>query len=132
MAAFHFELVAPERLLFSGDVQSVMVPGSEGDMTILKDHAPIMVMLRPGIVEMVTNKDKRRLFVRGGFLDMSSLGLSILAEQAVPIEEFNADRIDAEIRDAEDDLRDAVVGESKRLASEKLDQLRELKAALKI
>jgi len=132
MAAFHFELVAPERLLFSGDVESVMVPGSEGDMTILNDHAPIMVMLRPGIVELVTSKDKRRLFVRGGFLDMSSLGLSILAEQAVPIEEFNADRIDAEIRDAEDDLRDAVVGESKRLASEKLDQLRELKAALKI
>jgi F-type H+-transporting ATPase subunit epsilon len=132
MAAFHFELVAPERLLFSGDVQSVMVPGSEGDMTILKDHAPVMVMLRPGIVELVTDKETKRLFVRGGFLDMSSLGLSILAEQAVPIEELNAVRLDAEIRNAEDDLRDAAAGEAKRQAGEKLDQLRELKAALKL
>ena len=132
MAAFHFELVVPERLLFSGNVESVMVPGSEGDMKILKDHAPVMIMLRPGIVEVVTDKDKKRLFVRGGFLDMSSLGLSILAEQAVPIEELNADRIATEIRDAEDDVRDAAEGEARRLASEKLDQLRELKAALKI
>ncbi len=132
MAAFHFELVAPERLLFKGDVESVMVPGSEGDMTILKDHAPVMIMLRPGIVEVVTDKDTKRLFVRGGFLDMSSLGLSILAEQAVPIEALNADRIATEIRDAEDDMRDAAEGEAKRLASEKLDQLRELKAALNI
>jgi F-type H+-transporting ATPase subunit epsilon len=89
-------------------------------------------MLRPGIVKLVTDKETRRLFVRGGFLDMSDQGLSILAEQAVPIEELNGDRLDTEIRDAQDDMRDAAEGEAKRLASEKLDQLRELKAALKI
>lgn len=101
-------------------------------MTILKDHAPVMAMLRPGVVEFVTDKDRRRLFVRGGFVDMSSLGLTILAEQAIPIEDLNGDRIAAEINDAEDDVRDAVEGEAKRLANERLDQLRELKDALKI
>ena len=133
MAAFHFELVSPERLLFAGDVEAVVVPGSEGAFTVLKDHAPVMSVLRPGIVEVdETASKKQRLFVRGGFADVSSNGLTILAELAVPIEDLDASKIDAQIQDAEEDVNDAVSLEAKRIASEKLDQLREVRAFLSL
>jgi F-type H+-transporting ATPase subunit epsilon len=75
---------------------------------------------------------KQRLFVRGGFADVAPSGLTILAELAMPVEDFDAAAIAAQIRDAEEDVADAVSDEQKRLASEKLDQLRELKEALGI
>ena len=133
MAAFHFELVSPERLLFAGNVEAVVVPGAEGAFTVLQDHAPVMSVLKPGIVEVdETATKKQRLFVRGGFADVSSTGLTILAEQAIPLEDLDAAKIDAQIQDAEEDLSDATSDEGKRLAAEKLAQLREVRAVLSI
>jgi F-type H+-transporting ATPase subunit epsilon len=133
MAAFHLELVSPERLLFAGDVDAVVVPGAEGAFTVLKDHAPVMAVLRPGIVEVEESQTKKqRLFVRGGFADVSSHGLTILAEQAIPLEELDAAKIDKQIADAEEDVHDATSAEAKRLAAEKLAQLREVRAVLSI
>lgn len=132
MAAFNFELVSPEKLLFSGEVEAVSVPGLEGAFTVMKDHAPVMTALRPGVVEIARDGGAQKLFVRGGFADISDKGLTILAEQAVPLEDLNADKIAAEIRNGEEDLADAKSGEARRQAQEKLDQLRELKAALGI
>ena len=78
MAAFPFELVSPERLLFTGEVESVVVPGSEGEMTVMKDHAPLMTTLKPGIVTVNETAGKsQRLFVRGGFADVAPTGLTI-------------------------------------------------------
>ena len=133
MAAFHFELVSPEKLLFSGEVESVVVPGAEGAFTVLKDHAPVMSTLKPGLVEVSHVAGKaQRLFVRGGFADVAAGGLTILAEQAIPVEDLDAGRIGAEIRNAEEDVADAKSDEARRVASEKLAQLGELKAALGI
>ena len=132
MAAFNFELVSPEKLLFSGEVEAVSVPGLEGAFTVMKDHAPVMSALRPGVVEIARASGAQKLFVRGGFADVSAKGLTILAEQAIPLEDLNADKIAAEIRNAEEDVADAKAGEARRQAQEKLDQLRELKAALGI
>jgi F-type H+-transporting ATPase subunit epsilon len=133
MAAFHFELVSPERLLFSGNVEAVVVPGAEGAFTVLKDHAPVMAVLKAGVIEVdETQTKKQRLFVRGGFADVSAAGLTILAEQAVPVEEFDAAKLDAQITDAEEDLNDAASDEAKRLAAEKLAQLREVRAVLNL
>jgi len=133
MAAFHFELVSPERQLFSGAVEAVVVPGAEGAFTVLKDHAPVMAVLKPGIVEVNESQTrKQRLFVRGGFADVSSMGLTILAEQAIPVEELDTAKIDAQIADAEEDLGDATTDEGKRLAAEKLAQLLEVRAVLNI
>jgi F-type H+-transporting ATPase subunit epsilon len=130
---FHFELVSPERLMFSGEVEAVIVPGTEGQFTVLKDHAPLMTRLKPGIVEVdETASKKSRLFVRGGFADVAPSGLTILAEVAMPVEEFDAAAITAQIKDAEEDVADATSDEQKRLANEKLDQLRELREALAI
>ena len=131
MAAFHFELVSPEHLVFSGEVDSVVVPGSEGQFTVLKDHAPVMTTLKPGVVEVAEGASKtHRVFVRGGFADVAPTGLTVLAEQAISLDDLDTTRLAQEIKNAEEDFNDAAEGEARRMASEKLDQLRELKAAL--
>jgi F-type H+-transporting ATPase subunit epsilon len=130
MAAFHFELVSPERLLFSGDVEAVAVPGTEGQFTVMKGHAATMSTLKPGIVEVDRGSSKQRLFVRGGFADVSSTGLTILAEQAIPVEELDLARIEREIKNAQEDVADATGDEARRMAVEKIAQLQEVKAAL--
>ncbi|HEX4766709.1 MAG TPA: F0F1 ATP synthase subunit epsilon [Lichenihabitans sp.] len=133
MASFLFELVSPEKLLFTGEVEEVVVPGTEGEFTVLKDHAPLMSTLKPGVVTVGETAGKRtRLFVRGGFADVAPTGLTILAEMAVPVEELDAAKIEAEMQDAREDVADAPSDESRRLAQEKLDQLGELRAALQI
>lgn len=131
MASFQFELVSPERLLFAGEVEAVVVPGAEGQFTVMRDHAPFMATMKPGVVEVIESGSRsRRLFVRGGFADVSPSGLTILAEQAIPVEEMNLAQIEAEIQYAEEDLADAKTDETRRLAAEKVSQLRETKAAL--
>jgi len=130
MPSFQFELVSPERLLFAGEVDSVVVPASEGQITVLKDHAPFMSTMKPGVVEVSDGARTQRLFVRGGFADVSAKGLTILAEQAVTVEELDLAAIDAEIKNAEEDFNDARTDDARRAASERLSQLREVKAAL--
>jgi len=99
MASFHFELVSPERLIFSGEVQQVVVPGSEGAFTVLQGHAPMMSTIRPGVIEVFETRDRsNKLFVRGGFADVSDKGLTILAEQALPLAELDAAALDAQLR----------------------------------
>jgi F-type H+-transporting ATPase subunit epsilon len=131
MATFHFELVSPARLLFEGPVESVVVPGAEGDMTIMANHAALMTSLRPGVVTVQEGKGTVRLFVRGGFADVNANGLTILAEQATPVEELNADVIAAEMKNAEEDIRDAKTDEARRVAEEKLGQLKDVMAVLR-
>jgi F-type H+-transporting ATPase subunit epsilon len=132
MATFHFELVSPDKVLFNGSAQSVLVPGSEGDFQVLSDHAPVMTAMRPGVVGIDDAEGKhRRVFVRGGFADASKAGLILLAETAIPFEDLNADTLGQEIKNAEEDLADAAEDE-KRLAQEKLDRLRELKDSIKL
>jgi F-type H+-transporting ATPase subunit epsilon len=132
MASFHFELVSPDKLLFNGEAEDVLVPGTEGDFVVLRDHAPVMTSLRPGIVDIGEGQGKHtRLFVRGGFADVSAAGCILLAETAIPVDELSADHLGLEIKSAEEDLADASE-DQKRLAQEKLDRLKELKDALKI
>jgi len=131
MATFHFELVSPDKLMFSGEAESVLVPGSEGDFVVLKDHAPVMAALKPGVIAIEDAAGKHnRIFVRGGFADVGPTGLIVLAETALPEGELDAARLDQEIRDTEEDLADAP-DDQKRLWQEKLDRLRELKSAMK-
>lgn len=131
MAAFHFELVSPERLIFSGEVEQVVVPGSEGVFTVLQNHAPMMSTIRPGVVEVMESRDRtNKLFVRGGFADVSPNGLTILAEQAIPLAELDAAKIDAELRAAEEDLEDASTDEARASAMTRRDQFAAMRAAL--
>jgi F-type H+-transporting ATPase subunit epsilon len=130
MATFHFELVSPEKLLYSGEVEAVVVPGIEGLFTVMKDHAPVMTVLKAGVVEIDESANKKiKLFVRGGFVDVAG-SLTILAESAKPLEELDAAQLAQEIKNAEEDLADATTEAAKKLAAEKIDQLNELRAAL--
>jgi F-type H+-transporting ATPase subunit epsilon len=131
--AFHFELVSPEKILFSGDVDSVVIPAGEGEMTIMGGHAPTMTSLRPGVVTVTrAGAAAERLFVRGGFADVSASGFILLAEQSLPLDKLDAAVLDGEIKNASEDVADAKDAEAKHRAETKLSQLRELKAALKI
>lgn len=128
---FKFELVSPARLLISEEMSQVVVPGSEGDFTMLKDHSPFMTTVRPGVLEATSTSGKvSKIFVRGGFADASPAGLTILAEQAIPVEELDAGLIAKEIKDAEEDLADAATDEAKRVAQIKLDQLKAVLGAV--
>lgn len=129
--SFAFELVSPERLLLSEQVLSVVVPGTEGEFTVLKDMAPFMSTIKPGVVTVSRSSGPdQRYFVRGGFADVSPNGLTILAEQALPVETLDPALIAAEIRNAEEDLADAKDDEARTAASLKLGQLKDAQAAL--
>jgi F-type H+-transporting ATPase subunit epsilon len=128
MATFAFELVSPEKLLFSGQVEQVVVPGSEGDFAVLKDHAPVMSTLRPGIATVTDDKGQvKRLFVRGGFAEVSRGGLTILAEQALPVEEVTEFVVAAEVKAAEAEFAAALTEEGRRVAAEKLAHILQLR-----
>ena len=132
MATFPFELVSPDRVLFSGPAQSVVVPGNEGDFQVLTDHAPLVTSVRPGVVGIEDAAGRRhRVFVRGGFAEVHPLGLVLLAETAIPFEDLSAAHLDQEIKNAEQDLADASE-DQKRQAQEKLDRLRELRDSMKL
>lgn len=133
-ALFPFELVSPDRLLFSGQVEAVVLPAAEGEMTVMAGHAPMIVALRPGVVLVEENKSKNgveQLFVRGGFADIRPDGLTLLADVAVPMSEFKQDFFDHQIRQAEEAYHSATTDDAKRLAAEKLSQLREVRTLVK-
>jgi F-type H+-transporting ATPase subunit epsilon len=129
---FQFELVSPERLLMSAPVDQVVVPGSEGYFTVLKGHAPFMSTLKPGVVDVTPagGGAVTRIFVRGGFADVSSEGLTILAEQAIPLAEVDADMLAQQVRNAEEDVADAKDGATRDAAALRLHQLKEVQTAL--
>ena len=131
MAGLHFELVSPAKLLFSGDVASVTLPGTEGDMGIFAGHAPVLSTLRPGVV--VVSKDggaTERIFVRGGFAEVNAKGLTILAETAITMTDLDAGALSAQITSAEEEVAAAKDDEGKRRANENLDHLKGLQAGL--
>jgi F-type H+-transporting ATPase subunit epsilon len=130
MTTFTFELVSPERQLFSGAVDQVVVPGSEGDFGVLANHAPFVSSLRPGILTIHGDGQPRRLYVRGGFAEVAEGTLTVLAETATPIEELQPEQLEAEIKDAIEDLADAKDDRARAKAAEKLDQLNSVKMAL--
>jgi F-type H+-transporting ATPase subunit epsilon len=129
--ALHFELVSPARLLFSGDVEAVSIPGTDGEMMILPGHAPVLSTLRPGVV--VVQKEggaTEKMFVRGGFAEVNGQGLILLAETAIPLADLDAAAIAGQIHNAEEDVADATDDEKRRKANEALDHLKALQAAL--
>ncbi|WP_089173647.1 F0F1 ATP synthase subunit epsilon [Bosea sp. AS-1] len=128
MATFKFELVSPERILFSGDVISVIVPSVEGEMTVLAGHAPLVATLKTGIVFVqTTDQNGKEFFVNGGLVEVNQETTTILAEQGRFLEDVDTAVLDAEILTAETRLTGAHSDEEKKRLSEMLVQLREFK-----
>lgn len=131
MATFTFELVAPERVIFSGDVNAVVLPATEGDMTVLPGHAPMMTALKTGFLIITDGPGTgRRVLVRGGFADVNQNGLTVLAERALPEEEITQEILDREILQAEMAYDSTADSAARQAAEAAVAQLREAKAAL--
>jgi F-type H+-transporting ATPase subunit epsilon len=130
MATFHFDLVSPEKLLFAGEVTQVDLPGSEGDLGVLAGHAPLVTALRPGIIVVFREGGDLRVVVNGGFAEVGPAGLTVLADMAVPVEEFDRAVLAGEIKDTEEDVADATDGWRRDKLAHRLDQLKALQAAL--
>jgi F-type H+-transporting ATPase subunit epsilon len=132
MATFHFELVSPERLIFSGEVEQVDVPGAEGEFGVFAGHAPLIATLKPGMLRVYSASGApQRIVVKGGFAEVGPTGLTVLAEQAVPAEEYDPSMIDEEIKDAEEDIADAKTDAERDKARQRLEQLQTLRAVLR-
>jgi F-type H+-transporting ATPase subunit epsilon len=130
MPGLHFEFVSPENVLFSGDVDQVDLPGIEGDLGVLPGHAPIVTLLRPGIVTIMREGRREPVVVVGGFAEMGPGGLTVLAERAGSREDFDLDSLARDIKDVEEDVADSTDDAQRDKLSRRLDQLRALQAAL--
>lgn len=128
--AFSFELVSPEALVLGGEASEVVVPGAEGYFTVMANHSPFMTTVKPGIVDVkMSDGEAKRIFVRGGFADVSPAGFTLLAEQATMLEDFNMEELDQEIESAREAVK-ASEGDKKSKAEAALAQLEDSKTAV--
>lgn len=129
--SFKFELVSPERLLVSEDVESVVIPGAEGEMTVLVNHAPVMTTVKPGVVTVKTiSGAEERYVVFGGFADILPSGCTLLAESAVAVAGVDRADLARRLQEAREDAADAKDDQTKTKAEAYLSQLTTLEAAL--
>ncbi len=127
----HFDLVTPERLFLSEEVDMVTVPGTEGDFGVLRDHAPFMSAVRRGVIDVARDGAAvQRIFVLGGFAEVTPAGLTVLAEQALPLEDIDPADLDQDIRNMEEDLAAAATEAERARIAEELANLRALRASL--
>ena len=105
----HFDLVSPEKLLYSAHADMVTVPGTEGDFGVLAGHAPVITTISTGVIDVKGSEDGAdlKIFVRGGLAEVTPDGLTVLAEEAMPLEDLNAADLDQRIKDLEEDVADA-------------------------
>ena len=124
--AVQFELVSPEKLLLSEEVEMVVVPGAEGDFGVLPGHTPVISSVRPGIIHIFEGGAvKSRIFVAGGFAEVTGERCTVLAEEAVPLDEIDRDQVEKDLQNAVDDMADSGENASDRaLAEQRADTAR--------
>lgn len=127
---FTFELVSPEKLLLSAEVNSVVLPGSEGEMTVMANHAPTMCTVKPGVVTVEGSDGSSKYVVFGGFADIVPIGCTLLAEAAVAVDALEADELDNRIKAANEAAEAAVVDADKTRLAAFAAQLEDLKAVI--
>ncbi len=125
-----FALVSPEREVFHGLVDHVVVPGTEGEFGVSPHHAPVMSMIKPGALRVFDDGAERRIFVNGGFADVTSEGLTVLAEEAVDLADVDAAQFEQDFKNAQEDLRDAAGDAQRERAGRALARLASMKAAM--
>ena len=121
----HFSLVSPEAELFTGEVDQVDIPGTEGDFSVLPKHAPVMAAIRTGSISVTNDSEQTAYFVQGGFADVTPEGLTILAEKAVPMSEMSSEMLKDMIEALEKDMAQRE-GEVALAAQQNLTGLRSL------
>lgn len=126
----HFSLVSPERELVNEAVDQVDVPGAEGEFGVLPKHAPVMAIIKPGALRVYNNGAVRKIFVNGGFADVTPAGLTVLAEDAVDLADVDVAKIESALQDAREDVKDAKDEAHLLPAQKTVARLEALKAAL--
>jgi F-type H+-transporting ATPase subunit epsilon len=122
-----FELVTPERMALSEDAAQVVMPGVEGEFTVLPGHAPVISALRPGVIEVsLPDNSKTRIFVKGGFAEIDGDHLTVLAERAIDVAAMDAAIIAAELQTAEADLASATDDAARLAAASAVEQMKAL------
>lgn len=117
-----FELVSPERLLLSAEVESVVVPGAEGDFTVLPGHSRLISTIRPGVISVMQGgRAADRIFVEGGFAEVTPQGCTVLAERATPVAEIAREQAAQAVQDAKEDLQDSKDEAARQAAAKALD-----------
>jgi F-type H+-transporting ATPase subunit epsilon len=125
---FKFELVSPERVLLSIDADQVVVPGSDGEFSVLAGHAPVIATLRPGVLDVTAGGARRRLFVKSGFAEVDPSRLTVLAEKAYDVDDLSPATIAEELKAAEAELVAAKDDSAKRMADTLVSELKRLSA----
>jgi F-type H+-transporting ATPase subunit epsilon len=127
----HFSLVSPDRELFSGEVDHVVAPGTEGEFGVLARHAPFMATIKPGPLRILNDGTERRIFVNGGFADVTPEGLTVLAEDALDLDGLDPAKLEQDLKDTREDVADAGADAAKRAAAERqLARLEAIRAAM--
>ncbi|MGJ5177795.1 F0F1 ATP synthase subunit epsilon [Bradyrhizobium oligotrophicum] len=129
MATFHFDLVSPEKIAFSGEVDQVDVPGQEGDFGVLAGHAPFVAALRPGILTVTSGGSQQKIIVLGGLAEVSDKGLTVLADVATSLKDLDQSAFAAEIAGLESKLAEKQGNELDR-AIERLDHFKTIQQQL--
>lgn len=125
---FKFELVSPEKVVLAGEAEQVVLPGSEGDMTILPGHAPLISTLRPGVLDVsLVGASRVRVFVRQAFAQVEPDRLTVLAEKTYDIADLTGATLAAELSAAEADLASAKTDDQRLVAHQAIDSLSRLK-----
>jgi F-type H+-transporting ATPase subunit epsilon len=124
MATFHFELVSPDKISFSGEVDQVDVPGAEGDFGVLSGHAPLIALLRPGMMTVYAGGEQTQLVVLGGFAEVGPHGLTVLADVATSLEDLDRASLQTQIAKMEQDIKEMSQGSGLDRAIAKLDHFR--------
>lgn len=129
MATFHFDLVSPEQLAFSGEVDQVDIPGVEGDFGVLAGHAPVVAAIRPGILTITTGGKHEKVIVLGGIAEVSEKGLTVLADVATSLAELDRAQFAETIAEMEQGLKEHEGDELDR-AIERLDHFKSIQQQL--
>lgn len=119
-----FELVSPERILMSEDVEHVVLPGSEGELGVLPGHSPAVVTLKPGMITVISGSGSRKLFVKGGFAEVNPETLTVLAEHALDPASTDKAQVEKELAAAEQELANAANDDARFTAQAAIDALR--------
>lgn len=119
---FAFELVSPEKLLVAQQVEMVVVPGGDGHFGVLKGHMSMLSTIQPGVIDVYEQRSaiSNRIFVTGGFAEVTPERCTVLAEEVVPVASLDRGKVEQELRDAEDDLADAKTAGDKAVAGRAL------------
>jgi F-type H+-transporting ATPase subunit epsilon len=129
MATFHFDLVSPEKLAFTGEVDQVDVPGVEGDFGVLAGHAPVVAAVRPGILTVTSGGTHQKIIVLGGLAEVSDNGLTVLADVATSMQELDRARFADKIAGMEEKLAEKEGSELDRVV-ERLDHFKSIQSQL--